>query len=232
MEGHLTKKMYHELGWESLTNRRWYKQMCLFYKIINNKTPNYLKLFLRDTISPRNDFQRPLFTRTKKYMTSFFPSCVHSWNTILSADQRNLKTISTFKLELIKVIRPQKTKNFGIDDSNALKHITQLRLGLNSLRANKFRHNFKDTDDPLCVANDGIEDAYHFLLDCTRFLAERKILFREIFVKTGLNLLLQPISKIEEILLYGDISLSAEANKTLLNETIKYISSTKRLESF
>ena len=225
-------KLYNELGWESLTNRRWFKQMCLFYKIVNNKTPKYLKLFLSDTISPRNDFQRPFFARTKNYMRSFFPSCVHSWNNVLTGDQRNLKSLNSFKSALIKLIRPTRTKNFGIDKSDDLKYITQLRLELNSLKANKFRHNFTDTNDPICNENDGIEDTYHFLLTCKRFMAERKILFRDFFIQTGLNLLLQPDSKIEKILLYGDNSLSDEDNKSLLTTTIKYVCSSKRLEGF
>ena len=231
-KGTSRKKLYEELGWESLTNRRWLKQMCLFYKIVYKITPKYLKLFLSDTISPRNDLLQPLFTRTNKYLRSFFPSCIFSWNNVLTSDQRNSKNIYIFKSSLLRIIRPNKTNNFGIDDSISLRYITQLRLELNSLKANKFRHNFNDTDDPFCAENDGIEDTYHFLLVCKRFLNERKLLFREIFVKTGLNLLLQPYSKIETILLYGDNSLSVEKNNLLLSETIRYICDSKRLECF
>ena len=225
-------KLYNELGWESLNNRRWFKQMCLFYKIVSNKTPTYLKIFLNDTISPRNDFQRPFFTRTNKYMTSFFPSCVYSWNNVLTGDHKNVQSLNRFKTGLIKLIRPARTRNFGIDSSNDLKYLTQLRLELNSLKANKFRHNFNDTNDPFCNEEDGIEDTYHFLVACKKYIAERKILFRNIFINTGLNLLLKPDSEIQKILLYGDNSLSDEDNKSLLTMTIKYICSSKRLESF
>ena len=36
-------KIYDELGWESLTDRRWCRRLFHFYKIQNNLTPPYLK---------------------------------------------------------------------------------------------------------------------------------------------------------------------------------------------
>ena len=42
-------RLLEELGWETLSNRRWYRRLCLFYKIINNQAPHYLRIitFLR-----------------------------------------------------------------------------------------------------------------------------------------------------------------------------------------
>ena len=37
------ENIYAELGWESLSSRRWSRQMILFYKIMNNSTPLYTK---------------------------------------------------------------------------------------------------------------------------------------------------------------------------------------------
>ena len=42
-KGTSKSKLYIELGWESLSQRRWFRRMCLFYKILNNGTPPYLK---------------------------------------------------------------------------------------------------------------------------------------------------------------------------------------------
>ena len=36
-------KLYDELGWESLSDRRWCRQLILFFKIHNNLSPEYLK---------------------------------------------------------------------------------------------------------------------------------------------------------------------------------------------
>ena len=42
-KGSNTSKLYEELGWESLTDRRWYRRLLQFYKIINDLAPSYLK---------------------------------------------------------------------------------------------------------------------------------------------------------------------------------------------
>ena len=38
-----TDKIYEELGWESLCHRRYYRRMTLFYEIVNEFTPEYLR---------------------------------------------------------------------------------------------------------------------------------------------------------------------------------------------
>ena len=53
---------------------------------------------------------------------------------------------------------------FGIHDPIGLSHLTQLRVGLSKLNLHKFQHNFRDTLDPMCPSNEGIEDTEHFLL--------------------------------------------------------------------
>ena len=35
--------MYEELGWESLSDRRWFRRLCQFYKIQDDLTPLCLK---------------------------------------------------------------------------------------------------------------------------------------------------------------------------------------------
>ena len=37
------EKLYAELGWESLSSRRWSRRLTVFYKVINNLTPIYMK---------------------------------------------------------------------------------------------------------------------------------------------------------------------------------------------
>ena len=36
------EKIYQELGLESLQQRRWYRKLCYFFKLIKNKYPKYL----------------------------------------------------------------------------------------------------------------------------------------------------------------------------------------------
>ena len=42
IRGSSIKKLYQELGLESLQLRRWYRKLCCFYKIYNKQAPGYL----------------------------------------------------------------------------------------------------------------------------------------------------------------------------------------------
>ena len=42
IRGSSREKLYQELGFELPQQRRWYKKLCLFYKIIKNQSPKYL----------------------------------------------------------------------------------------------------------------------------------------------------------------------------------------------
>ena len=65
-----------------------------------------------------------------------------------------------------EVIRPPPTPVYSIHDLKGLAILTQLRVGLSKLNLHKFRHNFRDTLNPLFPSNDGVEDMAHFLLHC------------------------------------------------------------------
>ena len=42
IRGSSKKKLYQELGLESLQLRRWYRKLCCFYRIYNKQAPGYL----------------------------------------------------------------------------------------------------------------------------------------------------------------------------------------------
>ena len=42
IRGSCKKKLFQELGFEYLISRRWLRKLRLFYKIVVNKSPNYL----------------------------------------------------------------------------------------------------------------------------------------------------------------------------------------------
>ena len=42
IRGTSREKIYQELGLESLQLRRWYRKLCLFYKVFKNEQPKYL----------------------------------------------------------------------------------------------------------------------------------------------------------------------------------------------
>ena len=80
-------KLYEELGWESLSERRMCKRVLQIHKIIDGRTPSYL----RDKMPPnrRNLVNLPcvfqdIKCRTDRYFNSFFPDAISAWNNIVS----------------------------------------------------------------------------------------------------------------------------------------------------
>ena len=69
------EKLYLDLGWESLSLRRWSRRLTLFYKVINNLTLDYTRdplLPLQQVqYSPRErDKSEQIRARTEKYTSS------------------------------------------------------------------------------------------------------------------------------------------------------------------
>ena len=190
-------KLYAELGWQSLNSRRWIRRLTVFYKIANNLTPSYT----RDPIPPlyrsqyslgRQDAVGRIVTRTVKFSFSFYPNCILEWNTF-DPELRLAPSVAVFKKKLLSIIRPPAKSVFGIHDLLGLSYFSQLRVGLSKLNFHKFKHNFKDTLNPLCPTNDGIEDTEHFLLLCPSFDVQRRDLLAEV------SQLLQPFVQISNL---------------------------------
>ena len=77
------------------------------------------------------------------------------------------RSVNVFKKQLLGLIRPPSKSVYGIHHPKLLSILTQLRVGLSKLNYHKFKHNFRDTFNRLCLINDGIEDTEHFLLLCS-----------------------------------------------------------------
>ena len=79
-------KLYSELGLESLADRRFYRRLIAFYKIVNKKAPQYLIDYLPTpdlaSINPRKrPAINPLDARTERYCNSFFLTVSHNGTT-------------------------------------------------------------------------------------------------------------------------------------------------------
>ncbi len=172
-KGTSREKLYTELGWESLSSRRWSRRLILFYKIMNNLTPLYTKEPIpqphHSTYSLRNPgVIRPMKARTDQFQSCFYPNCISEWNK-LNSEIRLASSVAIFKRKLLSIIRPHAKSVFGIHEPIGLLYLTQIRVGFSKLEFHKFRHNFRDAIDPMCPTNDGIEDTEHFLLLCPSF---------------------------------------------------------------
>ena len=229
------ERLYEELGWESLSDRRWYRRLVLLYKFINNTTPDYTRfpipaLHLSNYSLRTQPSAGQIWARTEKFKSSFYPNSLLEWNR-LDPEIRESPSLSIFKKKLLLKIRPVHNSVYGIYNPKGISYLTQLRVGLSKLNYHKFKHNFVDTMSPMCPANDGIEDTEHFLLLCHSFNNNRRSLLagvNEVFKAVG-NIV-DPNDNLLHILLYGDKNLSENANKQILDLTIQYILETKRFD--
>ena len=108
-------KLYDELCWESLSDRRWCRRVLQIHNIVTN-APCYLKNKL-----PR--FRRPLHSqnnanifhgiicKTNRYMNSFFPNGTNSWNNVIS-HFNNIPSVDVLKKTHFFSYSPKKKKYF------------------------------------------------------------------------------------------------------------------------
>ena len=93
-------KLYDELGWESLSDRRWSRRLVQIYKMINGLTPNYLQALIPPKRTHlygqrRDNDLHNVKCRTQYFANSFLPLRIdktgnkfchicaiksHSWN--------------------------------------------------------------------------------------------------------------------------------------------------------
>ena len=112
---------------------------------------------------------------------------------------------------------------FGIVDSVGQSWLTQLRTGLSPLKVHKFNHHFDDTNNPMCLANDGIEDNEHFLLHCRLFNSIRNDLFHNVSLLLQKNFSNIDNTEAVKILLYGNKYSNTSTNNKILTQTINFI---------
>ena len=154
-KGTSREKLYAELGWESLSSRRWSRRLILFHKFINNLAPK----FTTDPIPPlrqsryslrKQDTIGRIRTRTEKLQSTFYPHYLSEWNK-LDPEIRLAPTIAAFKTKLLSKIRPLPKSVFRIHDPTGLSYLTQLKVGLSKLNFHKFKHNFREALNPKCA---------------------------------------------------------------------------------
>ena len=215
------EKIYAELGWESLSCRRWSRRMTLFYKIMNNLAPQYNKDPIptphQSKYALRNhDAVGRIGARTEKFQSTCYPDCISEWNT-LDPEIRNVPSVAAFKHKLLlKMCHPVRSI-FGIHDPIGVSYPSQIRVGLSNLNLHKLKHNFKDTINhcALKMMALGIQSTFSA---CPSYYNYRRDLLSRISV------VLQPFVQVItlsnklllQLLLYGDKDLPSNINKHVL----------------
>ena len=225
-------KIYQELGLESLKSRRWFRKLCHFYKIFNDKSPYYLFNLIPNFNRVHNTRLSynipPIKVRHDYFKSPFFPSAISEWNK-LDLNIRNSASLNVFKKKLQSFIWSCANSIFDIHNPLGIKLLTRLRLGLSPLHEHKFRHCFQDTLNPLCGCAKDIESAMHFFLHCTNFLIPRQTFFQKIR-NIDDNILSQCETQLTQILLYANQNYHPSINRLIINSTTEYIISTERFK--
>ena len=130
------EKLYHELGFESLVSRRWYRKLCCFYKVFKTQSPRYLFEVIptaKRAYITRNNDKLPHFKVKHNYFeNSFFPSAVIEWNK-LDLNIRNSESLASFKSKVLKFILPSENSIFLCNNPKGIQFLTRLRLSLSHL---------------------------------------------------------------------------------------------------
>ena len=94
------------------------------------------------------------------------------------------------------------------------------------MHEHKFCHNFWDSLNPISNCSNAIESTKHDLLYCLNFKNEGQALLQNVR-NVHPNLPSMNKDALTHLLLYGNNTLTDNANTFLLNSVIEYITSTK-----
>ena len=110
-QGSCRSKLYRELGWESLSDRRWRGSTLQIHENVSDKTHSYLNNKL-----PR--LRRPLYRQSDsntfhelkckslRYTSSFFPDAITSWNNVIT-HFNDIPSFSVLKNHILSLIANQ-----------------------------------------------------------------------------------------------------------------------------
>ena len=163
------EKLYQELGFESLQQRRWYGKLYSFYKAFKKESLRYLLNLIpikKPSCITRSQANIPLFKTDHKLLKKrFFTSTIIEWND-LDPNLLNSDTNETFKNTVLKFLRPSPSNVFICHNPQGIKFLTRLRLELRHRHEYKFKHSFQDSLILLCKCCFDVESISCFLLHC------------------------------------------------------------------
>ena len=220
------ERLYKELGWENLYDRRWYRRLCPFFNLIKFRSPNYLFV----EIPPERNVSYNLRNmrsydqnvgRTVRYSNTYFQNAPFEWN-LLDDDTKNSTSISEFKRKLFALIRPRKNSVYGTNDIVGVRHLSKLHLNFSGLNEHRFRHNF-DCLDPVCLCGIANEESEYFLLHCSLFEEARRDLLVSLSDISRLDIARLDPQSLSHLMLFGNPDLTLIANRMIMEATINYV---------
>ena len=162
----------------------------------------------------QHDYTLPIY-RLESTLKSFIPSSVKLWNN-LDSESRNCSSYNQFK-SVLKSDVYSIPRYFLVGDRFTNIQLSRIRHMCSSLNSDLFKSNISST--PSCHCGNPFEDAFHFLLECPRYVYQRELLIEELRNYIPLTL---------DQLLFGDIHFDDVTNSKILLSVQKYIKATKR----
>ena len=217
------QKLYDELGWDKLSDRRRLHNLQLFYKMDNHLAPDYLCNLLPPHIGEvssyplRNaDNYTQIHSRTSLYGSSFIPSAICKWNK-LPTEHRNAESQDMFKALITDTKNKEPYYYYCGNRIEQMLH-TKLHTECSSLIFYLYRRNLVPSPNCVCGA---IENNKH-LLDCHRFVNDRDEM---------LNIIIRYPNVTADILLFGNTDLPVHINEEIFKAVHAYIRKTKKFMS-
>ena len=125
IRGTSKEKIYQELDFESLQQRRWYRKLCCPFTIIKNRSPSCLFQLVPSStlryLTRKSDSISQIRTKHNFFKNSFFPSTINECNN-LDPDIRNSDSVS----KILKFIRPKPNSIYNCHNPKGIRVITRL----------------------------------------------------------------------------------------------------------
>lgn len=216
------ERIYTELGWKPLQQRRNIHKLCRIY-IIKGYTPEYLnhnlprRLAGRGTRSTAAENYALYHCKTETFRNSFFPTAIKLYNE-LDSESKLVLSRTAFKSKTKRSLKLPVPRQYYTGPRSLNIILCQMRLGFSDLNSDL---NSKGCiDSPLCSCGHGIENPQHYFFNCTKYLIQRDAL---LVVLNNVG-----VEYAADVLIRGCNQISEEANTELYNAALKYISDSNR----
>ena len=165
-------KIYNEIGWPLLSDRREQNQLVLFYKMVNDEAPPYLTELVPSNVGQcvgdrnlRNHNKlRSFKPRTVRFQKSFLPNVVNLWNN-LDINITTSEDVSIFKSKLNVSKKGNALFAYG-SRKIALIH-AQMRMLCSCLNAHLYALHVQE--ESKCMCGYKLEDNKHFFIYCPMY---------------------------------------------------------------
>ena len=140
------------------------QEILLILLFLKENKPVYLVNLIQtnENYNTRGADKITLFhTKHKFFKNSFFPSTVIEWSK-LDPNLRSAGSLSAFKNNFLKFIRPPPNRVFNCQNCKGIKYLTRLHLVPSHLREHKSKHSSQDTLNPFCACGLDSETNTHF----------------------------------------------------------------------